>query len=260
MAKAIKENTDSEVYGFDTHEETLRFVKDEKILDDASSDAKDILSKGDLVIICLYPRETMQFISENLEHFKPGAIVTDAAGLKIDITAFFESLGEKRSDIDFIGGHPMAGSEKKGYENASAALMQSATFLLTPHSGNCKKSIAKLTAFLYEIGFGDVVCLSAEEHDELVAYTSHLPHIIANSLLACGPLKNTKPLEGGSFRDVTRVGKMNTALWQELILSNQPNVLKYLDQFEKQIEAVRQAILKNDAHELITLFDHKAVS
>ena len=255
IAKAIKANTPHKVYGFDNHKETLLMAHQEGILDGVSHDPKVILEQSDIVFICLYPRETIAFIRDHYSDFKEGAIITDAAGLKGEITDFFYKMVLNEKNLEFIGGHPMAGSEKKGYAHSDARLLEGSTFILTPHDGNDLKAIQTLNDLLYEIGFGSVTQMTSALHDELVAYTSHLPHIIANALLVNKPTHDTQALEGGSFRDVTRVGKMNTVLWQELILSNQKNELKYLDEFELQLKAVRQAIAINNSNDLINLFN-----
>jgi len=255
IAKAIKANTPHTVYGFDVNEETLLMAHQEGILDGVSRDPKTILEQSDVVFICLYPKDTVAFIRNHYSDFKDGAIVTDTAGLKGEITDFFYKMVFNEKKLEFIGGHPMAGSEKKGYKHSDASLLEEATFILTPHDGNDLDTVKKLSDLLYEMRFGCVTQMTPAMHDELVAYTSHLPHIIANTLLANKPAQDTKALEGGSFRDVTRVGRMNTALWQELILSNQKNVLKYLDEFEAQLKAVRQAIAVNNANDLVNLFN-----
>ncbi|WP_343213166.1 prephenate dehydrogenase [Fusibacter paucivorans] len=255
IAKAVKANTPHRVIGFDIDAHTLNFARDEGILDEVSDDAEHVLSQGDIVFICLYPKETITFIREHYRAFKDGAIITDCAGLKMEMTAFFNKMVKNDKDLEFIGGHPMAGSEKKGYENASSTLLEGAPFILTPHEGNTDKAVEKLTSLLVAMQFGEVTQMTAQVHDELVAYTSHLPHIIANALLVRKPSTVTKSLEGGSFRDVTRVGKMNTLLWQELIMSNQENVLKYLDDFNGQINAVKEAIQSHNTESLVALFE-----
>ncbi|MDK2867951.1 MAG: prephenate dehydrogenase [Clostridiales bacterium] len=233
----------------------MNFARDEGILDEVSDDAEHVLAQGDIVFICLYPKETIAFIREHYRAFKDGAIITDCAGLKMEMTAFFNKMVKNDKNLEFIGGHPMAGSEKKGYENAGSSLLKGAPFILTPHEGNTEEAVETLTSLLMAMQFGEVTQMTAQVHDELVAYTSHLPHIIANALLVRKPSTVTKSLEGGSFRDVTRVGKMNTLLWQELIMSNQENVLKYLDDFNGQINAVKEAIQSHNTESLVALFE-----
>lgn len=248
-------HTPHQVIGFDIHEETLNLAKKEGVIDVVTNDLNRVLSQGDIVFICLYPKETIAFIREHYREFKDGAIITDCAGLKEEITDFFGKMDLNDKSLEFIGGHPMAGSEKKGYIHANAGLFEEASFIITPHERNDELKIHRLTELLKEIKFAEVTRMSAKEHDELVAYTSHLPHIIANALLVKKPMMVTRALEGGSFKDVTRVGHMNTQLWQELILSNQENVLKYLNEFDLQMTAVKDAIKTMNGASLIALFE-----
>ena len=255
LAKAIKMHTPHQVIGFDINEETLNLARREGVIDVVTNDVHRVLSQGDIVFICLYPTETIAFVREHYRSFKDGAIISDCAGLKEEITNFFGKMDLNDKSLEFIGGHPMAGSEKRGYLHSNAGILENASFIITPHECNTDETIEKFTVLLKDIKFGEIAMMSAKEHDEMVAYTSHLPHIIANALLVKKPLMVTKALEGGSFRDVTRVGNMNTLLWQELILNNRENVLKYLNEFDMQISAITEAIKTRNVDSLVALFE-----
>src|SRR5690606_31877249 len=125
-----------------------------------------------------------------------------------------------RDDIDFIGGHPMAGNEYKGIKFASEKIFQGAHYIITPSSKNKKANISVLKNMILKMGFANIVEMTPEEHDYMVAFTSHLPHIIALSLVLNPTIQKKYICTGNSFRDVTRVAKINSDLWSELLLNN----------------------------------------
>jgi len=252
FAKSIRENTNNYIIAYDQCEDTLKKALSEEIIDEGYTSAELAVSTSDLIIMCLYPEATMKFIENNGSYIKSDAIVTDTAGLKTDIVSFFKMRTHKDQIIEYIGGHPIAGSEKSGYENSNASIFKNASYILTPHEGNSKAALGTLSALLKQIGFASVTEMSPEKHDERIAYTSHLPHIIASALLNQMP---DQSLIGGSFRDATRVGQMNAELWQELVLTNKVNVLKCFDQFKKQLQLFELAILENDKKTLTDLFN-----
>ncbi|MBF4693033.1 prephenate dehydrogenase [Fusibacter ferrireducens] len=246
LAKSVRTHTDHHIIGFDVQRDVMMSALSEGVIDEAPESIEETLGKSDIVFLCLYPFETVEFVKQHYNNFKEGSIVTDTAGLKEDIVKFYSKLTHNEKGVDFVGGHPIAGSEKSGFSNSSDRLFINASYVLTPHRGNRESSIAQLTTLIQQIGFGSVTCMEAKAHDEMIAYTSHLPHIIASLLLKNKPNDSINSLVGGSFRDATRVGHMNTALWTELLMCNQSNVIKILESFETEIKAVQLA-LKNQS-------------
>lgn len=230
------------------------------VIDEAPETIEEALSKSDIVFLCLYPFETIGFVKKHYNDFKEGAIVTDTAGLKAEIVQFYNKLTHNAKGIDFVGGHPIAGSEKSGFLNSSDQFFVGASYVLTPHRGNKASSIETLTNLIQKIGFGSVTCMDAAAHDEMIAYTSHLPHIIASLLLKNKPQEQISALVGGSFRDATRVGNMNMALWTELLMCNQSNVIKMLESFETEIKAVQLALKNQNESALNGLMSFDIVS
>lgn len=250
IAKALKTSTSHHIIGYDVNKEIMKEAINQNVIDEMPENIEKALAKSDLVFLCLYPFETVSFVKANYNHFKEGALVTDTAGLKSDIVKYFAKLTHNGKHIDFIGGHPIAGSEKSGFSNSSEHLFRNASYVLTPHRGNRIENIDKLKELILEIGFGNVSCMDADEHDEKIAYTSHLPHIIASLLLKNKPDGSDSSLVGGSFRDATRVGVMNKSLWTELLMCNQSNVLKTLEIFENDLQAVRSALTNQNEEAL----------
>lgn len=253
LAMAInKKIKPKNLWGVDIDKESLNLAMASRIIDKGFPDPKEPLQKSDFVFICLYPSAIVEFVKENIESFKPGAIVTDVAGLKESVIREISPV--LRNDIDFIGGHPMAGNEFKGIKYASEKIFDGANYIITPSAKNKKANIFVLKDMILKIGFANIIEMTPEEHDDMVAFTSHLPHIIALSLILNPIIENKNICTGGSFRDATRVAKLNSDLWSELLLKNSINVVKYLETFESNVQEFKKAILNNDEKYLKELF------
>ncbi|MCG1012891.1 prephenate dehydrogenase [Tepidanaerobacter sp. GT38] len=253
LAMAInKKIKPKNLWGVDIDKESLNLAMASRIIDKGFPDPKEPLQKSDFVFICLYPSAIVEFVKENIESFKPGAIVTDVAGLKESVIREISPV--LRNDIDFIGGHPMAGNEFKGIKYASEKIFDGANYIITPSAKNKKANIFVLKDMILKIGFANIIEMTPEEHDDMVAFTSHLPHIIALSLVL-NPIIEKKPIyTGSSFQDATRVAKLNSDLWSELLLKNSSNVVKYLETFESNVQEFKKAILNIDEKYLKELF------
>jgi len=253
MAMSIKKNIKPKhLWGIDIDNEALDIATASGIIDDGFTEPSLPLQKSDFVFICLYPTATVNFIKKNMTYFKIGAVVSDVAGLKGSIIREITPI--LRDDIDFIGGHPMAGNEFKGIKFASEKIFEGATYIITPSSRNNKAHICVLKDMILKMGFKNIVEMTPEEHDDMVAFTSHLPHIIALSLVL-NPIIEKKPIcTGSSFQDATRVAKLNSDLWSELLLKNSSNVVKYLETFESNVQEFKKAILNKDDRYLRYLF------
>ena len=253
LAMAInKKIKPKNLWGVDIDKESLNLAMASRIIDKGFPDPKEPLQKSDFVFICLYPSAIVEFVKENIASFKPGAIVTDVAGLKESVIREISPV--LRNDIDFIGGHPMAGNEFKGIKYASEKIFDGANYIITPSAKNKKANIFVLKDMILKIGFANIIEMTPEEHDDMVAFTSHLPHIIALSLVL-NPIIEKKPIcTGSSFQDATRVAKLNSDLWSELLLKNSSNVVKYLETFESNVQEFKKAILNIDEKYLKELF------
>lgn len=207
------------------------------------------LGDADLIIMALYPREMMEFLKENAEFFKEGAVVTDTCGIKRGI---IDQVGEfMPKSVDFIGGHPMAGKEKKGLQAADKDLFRGANYIITPVEKNRKENVELIAGMAAAIGCGNVVSISPEEHDRIVSLTSHLPHVIAVSLMnSCAAENNLGLFTGGSFRDATRVASINSKLWSQLFTLNSENLLEEIERFEESLGKIKLALISNDKEAL----------
>ena len=219
-----------------------------------STDAGEIIPKADLVIICLYPHDTVEFIKSHMDLFKKDAVITDVSGIKEGLIDQIEGI--MRSDLEFIGGHPMAGSESQGVRHASASMFEGANYIITPCKSNTKRAIMKVEELAGHIGCTTITRLSPNEHDRAIAFTSHMPHIVALALMSMENPENLKDFMGSSFKDVTRVAKINSRLWGELFMENKKNVADQIQKMQDSMEVIKQAIINSNENELEKIMEN----
>ena len=250
---ALKEAGYKDVYGIDVNEESLKKAKEKELIKEGFKDGKEIIKEADLIIISLYPRLVKQFILDNKENFKDGALITDATGVK----KFFieDILNILPNNIDFIFGHPMAGREKKGIDFASSQVFKGANYILTPISRNKPENLDLVEELVYKLGFKRVKRIAPEYHDEMIGFVSQLPHAIAVGLINSDVEgRETGNFIGDSYRDLTRIANINEDLWSELFLENKDTLLNSIDNFEIELDKIKNAIRNDDTQTLKELF------
>lgn len=250
FVKALK-GKGYEVYGVDINQESLLEAKKEGCIIEGYTDPQKIIPETDLTIISLYPSLVLDFIKNNT--FKPGSIVSDAVGIK----SYFlkQALELIPDDVEYISVHPMAGREKKGYAYASAKVFKDANFIVVEHSLNKPQSIAFMEGFAHDLGFHSVKIMSPVDHDEIIAFTSQLPHAIAVALMNSDTQKyETGKYIGDSFRDLTRIANINEDLWSELFLNNKKSLLQAITNFEDQLNIIKEAVASDDEETLKRVF------
>lgn len=253
-AMAIKKRLNPKnLWAVDINKESLSVAEKDGIITEGFIEPHVPLKESDIVIISLYPHLTTRFIKDNIEFFKKNCIITDTSGVKEKIV---EEINDFiREDLDFIGGHPMAGKEGSGFNIASEKIFEGANYIITPSKRNLSENVEKLRELIFKIGFKNIIEINPKEHDKVIAFTSHLPHIIASLLVNNSILDNHEFCVGGSFIDATRVAKINSELWSELLLSNSSNVVEQLISFEKDIDMMKNIILNNDKENLKKIFE-----
>ena len=245
FAMALKELKPKNLWAIDIDKATLDSAEKMNIIDKGYTSPEIPLRNSDIVILALYPLKTIDFVKSNMNLFKSDAVITDTAGIKSNLVK--EIMSILREDLDFIGGHPMAGKEESGLKAASKDMFENANYILTPVSGNKEKNINLITDIARGMGCNRVVHLTPEEHDDIIAYTSQLPHIIAASLIDCNSsIMGISQFIGGSFKDTTRVATINGELWPELLLYNKENIISKIEDFERNIKEIKTAIINND--------------
>ena len=204
----------------------------------------EIIAKADLVVFALYPHIFKQWIKENQQFFKSGAVLTDVTGVKGSVVEDIQNI--LRSDVEYIAAHPMAGKEVSGVENSDDAIFKGANYIVVPTEKNTREAI-KLCSNLGELlGFKQVAILSVEEHDRMIAFLSQLTHCIAVSLMCCNDTPGLEAYTGDSFRDLTRIARINDEMWSELFLSNKQDLLCEMERFKASFDELYQKIKNGD--------------
>lgn len=250
---ALKEAGYKDVYGIDINEDTLRKAKKQNLIKEGSTSGEHLIKEADLTIISIYPKLVKQFVEKNKNCFKAGSLITDATGIKVMFIK--DIMNILPHDVDFVFGHPMAGREKKGIDFASAEVFKGANYIITPIKRNKKENIDIIEKLAYSIGFKRVKKITPELHDEMIGFTSQLPHAIAVALINSDEEdRDTGNFVGDSYRDLTRIANINEDLWSELFLGNKENLLKAILNFETELSKIKDAILKDDKELLSEYF------
>ncbi len=250
---ALKEAGYEEVFGLDRSQETLNKALAMGIIRKGSCRGEELLPQADLTILAIYPQDVKRFILENRDLFKPGSLITDVTGVKTPLVEALDHL--LPADVDFVPGHPMAGREKKGIDFASAQVFKGANYLVTPIPGNKEENIRKITDLALSLGFKRVRRITPADHDEMIAFTSQLPHALAVALINSDqPDRETGQFIGDSYRDLTRIANINGELWSELFLENRQALLTAIENFDLELEKIRQALLREDKETLMACF------
>lgn len=253
-AIALRALNPKNIWAIDINKETLEKAEKTGMIDKGYFNGKKLLKKSDLVIICLYPDLIVEFIRDNQKNFKKGAIITDTAGIKGDIVNNVNTFISE--DIDFISGHPMAGSENKGFDFATKDLFKNTNYIITPSEKNKEENINLLIALAKKIGCRNFVKIDPQRHDEIIALTSHLTHVLAVTLVNSNVLDiDTRLFIGGSFRDASRVALINSELWSQLLLSNKKHVVNQIETFENNLKSIKDAIMNDDINFLQDKFN-----
>ena len=219
----------------------IKFAVQNGIIDYGTTKIEpEIISKADLVIFALYPHVLIEWIKENQAHFKSGAILTDVTGVKGCIVDKIQSV--LRSDVEFIAAHPMAGKEVSGVRNADDAIFKGANYIVVPTDKNSQEAIELCCNLGELLGFKQVALLSVSEHDRMIAFLSQLTHCIAVSLMCCNDAEGMEKYTGDSFRDLTRIARINDEMWSELFLSNKDVLLSEMERFKATFDELYEKI------------------
>lgn len=247
MAMALRGFEDFEVVGAVRSQSTYSKAAERHAADRLTFDPAGELPGADVVVLCQDPAGIIGFLREHRERFKPGCLIWDVCGVK---TAVMEAAQCLPSGVDFIGCHPMAGKEVSGIDNAEGTLFRNTHFIVTPGPAATAEHLELLRRMADHCRFGDVIITTPERHDEMIAYTSQLMHVIAVSVCADEGLFSCKGFEGGSFRDCTRVAALDPAMWTQLFTLNAPALCQVVGALEERLRQYRQAIETGDREAL----------
>lgn len=247
LAAALRGFEGYTVTGVDIDEKVLEFARENRIADRLTADTEAAVSEGDLIICCMHPDGIVRFLNQYAGAFKPGTLVTDVCGVKAAVMAAAASLPDT---IDFIGGHPMAGKERGGIENFSPKLFIGSHYIITPRPGGKSENIELMRRIANHLGSRDLVVTTPERHDEIIAYTSQIMHILACAICDDPIMFDCLGFEGGSFRDCTRVAALDAKLWSELFGMNGKALSAVIGRLEDSLKSYREVIEENDAQAL----------
>lgn len=233
------------VYALSDKQQPLDYALKHKYIDKGSIEIdQKLIRDADIIIFALYPLTFLDWIEENANLISPGTIITDVTGIKIPIIEKIQTTLPE--EVEFIASHPMAGKEKYGIENSDDSIFDEANFLITPTQNNTQKA-KEICQELGEIlGFANIAFLSPEDHDDVIAFLSQLTHCIAIALMNCNDEEHLKAYTGDSFRDLTRIAKINDQMWSELFLLNKDFLLKHINEFENELDKIKVTLIEND--------------
>ncbi|MCR5211575.1 MAG: prephenate dehydrogenase [Lachnospiraceae bacterium] len=256
IAKAIKKyHPDVKLIANASSESTISLAFSDGVIENDTLLPLSEFSSCDIVFLCAPVDVNQRYMKELKEVLKKDTLLTDVGSVKTPITQAFEESGLSCS---FIGGHPMTGKEKGGYDNSDPLLLENAYYVLTPSSHSDEDSVSRFSSFIKSLGSNTVV-MDTVNHDRSVAAVSHVPHIIASSLVRLlinndDTEEHMKLIAAGGFRDITRIASSDPNLWKSIFLENRDAVLSILDRFSSEVSEYRRALLDSDGEALHDMF------
>ena len=237
------------VLAIDKKESAIAYALENRIIDAGYTEPRaDVLASADAVIFALYPGVFVDWIRDNQHLLKSGAMLTDVTGVKSCIVYEIQSM--LRDDLEFIAAHPMAGREVYGVENSDDRIFRDANYIVVPTEKNTEAGIAWCRELGQILGFAHICVLSPEEHDEMIGFVSQLTHCIAIALMTCSENRHLAEYTGDSFRDLTRIARINDLMWSELFLRNKEPLLRQMDTFMREFSALRNLLSAEDVEGL----------
>ena len=234
---------------------SIDFALKEGIIDEGSTeiDAR-MIGEADLVIFALYPHVFVEWIAENQGLLKSGALITDVTGVKRSIVYKIQDI--LRPDVEFVAAHPMAGREVSGVENSTDRMFFGANFIVTPTEKNTPEAVETIIELGRLLGFSNVTTLSPEEHDEMIGFLSQLTHCIAITLMTCNDKENMEKFTGDSFRDLTRIARINDLMWSELFVANKDVLLEQMNLFIGKFNELKEMLESDDIDGMRAMMRH----
>ncbi len=247
-AKSTKSRTSHTVYGYDLDEEVMMFARMTGAMDKALTD--ELLETCDLVITALRPGAAINWTRAHAKQLgKAKCVLVDICGVKRAVVGELAEIAEKNG-FRYIGGHPMAGKETGGFVNATDSLFEGASMILTPDSHTDLPTLEMLKNYFTDIGFGQLTFSTPDEHDRIIAYTSQLAHIVSGAYVKSPTAQKRRGFSAGSFRDLTRVARLDEKMWTELMLDNREYLADELRILIDNLKPYLEALENNDADAL----------
>ena len=234
---------------------SIDYALRENIIDEGSTELDEkMIGDADLVIFALYPHVFVEWIEKNQALFKSGALITDVTGVKRSIVYKIQDM--LRPDVEFVAAHPMAGREVSGVENSNDRMFVGANYIVTPTEKNTPEAIATCIELGRLLGFSNVTTLTPEEHDEMIGFLSQLTHCIAITLMTCNDKENMEKFTGDSFRDLTRIARINDLMWSELFVENKDMLLEQMNLFIDKFNDLKNMLETEDIEGMRAMMRH----
>ena len=244
LGRQIIKNTSHTVYGYDISEDAMLKAQMLNAYHERLDTEAEVIDL-DILIVALCPEATIKTMRELAPRMKKGGIIIDTCGTKRKVVAAMSELEDMYPDVGFVGVHPMAGREFSGISHSTATLFEHAYIILTPIRTDLE-SEEKVRAFFLETGCEGITVASAATHDKIIAYTSQLAHVVSSAYIR-NPLSETYlGFSAGSFRDMTRVAKLNPDMWTELFTENKDNLIACIDDLRNRLGEYRDALAGGD--------------
>ena len=234
---------------------SIDYALKEGLIDEGSTELDEkIIGEADIVIFALYPHIFIEWIEKNQHLLKSGALITDVTGVKCNIVYKVQEM--LRHDVEFIAAHPMAGREVSGVENSTDKMFAGANYIVTPTDKNTPEAIGTCMELGRLLGFSNVTTLSPEEHDEMIGFLSQLTHCIAITLMTCNDKENMEKFTGDSFRDLTRIARINDLMWSELFIENKTALLEQMNLFINKFNELKSMLETEDVESMRKMMRH----
>ena len=209
----------------------------------------ELLAKCDLVLICIYPQGTIDYVSENAGKFKKGGLVMDTGGIKRVVCDACFKIAAK-NDFVFVGTHPMAGTKYSGLKHSKSTMFKGAPLVIVPPVFDDMKLIDRVKAAVEPAGFGSFCLSHADKHDEMIAFTSQMAHVVSNAYVKSPTASEHHGFSAGSYKDLTRVAWLNAGMWAELFMENKDNLIREIDSLISELGKYKAAMEKGDQEKL----------
>ena len=234
---------------------SIDYALNENIIDEGTTELDEkIIGDADIVIFALYPHIFVEWIKENQNLLKSGALITDVTGVKGSIVYKIQDM--LRPDVEFIAAHPMAGREVSGVQNSTDKMFIGANYIVTPTEKNTTEAINTCLELGRLLGFSNITTLSPEEHDEMIGFLSQLTHCIAITLMTCNDKENMEKFTGDSFRDLTRIARINDLMWSELFIENKDALLNQMQMFIDKFNELKTMLETEDTESMRKMMRH----
>ncbi len=231
------------------NEEDIKYALEKGLIDKGNAFVdKELIENADIIVFALYPATFVNWIKEYGQLIKEGTLITDVTGVKGCIVYEIQSM--LKSGVEFISAHPMAGREVSGVQNSDDSIFKDANYIVVPTENNTFGAIEVCKELGELLGFARVSVLNPEKHDEMIAFLSQLTHCIAVSLMCANDNPGLVFYTGDSFRDLTRIAKINDEMWSELFLSNREALLREMEKYRNTFDKLYNCVKNNDREEM----------